>query len=145
MNIWHPAPRGLINTAATERWSRKRPAPEIVVYLWVWSQRDEGAPPTRRQVARVFGWTEHQSRKMIERVKADMNEWRLYISPRAKKGKRPTAPSDFRHLGAPVAHYPPRNHPDSPDRAGASTRQQHNNTETERACLEEMKEWQALK
>jgi hypothetical protein len=144
MNIWHPAPRGLINTAATERWTRKRPAPDIVVYLWIWSQRDEGAPPTRRQVAKVFGWTEHHSRKLIERVKADMNEWRLYISPRGSAGKRPAGTSDSKTLRDSVAQVSHRIHQGSPDRGRVSTLQQHNNTETE-ACLEGMKEWQALK
>ena len=145
MNIWHPAPRGLINASATERWTRKRPAPDIVVYLWIWSQRDEGAPPTRRQVAKIFGWTEHQSRKMIERVKADTIEWRLYTSPRASKGKRPSASSDYRRLQDNPAQYPPSIRPDPPDHTGASTLHTQHNTETEASGLEGMKEWLALK
>jgi hypothetical protein len=144
MNIWHPAPRGLINSAATERWTRKRPAPEIVVYLWIWSQRDECAPPTRRQVATVFGWTEHQARKMIVRVKDDMNEWRLYTSPRAQKGRRPPDASNDANLRERGARIPPTNHHDSPDHTGASTQHSQHTTETERPCLEDMKEWQAL-
>ena len=145
MKIWHPAPRGLINTAATERWSRKRPAPDIVVYLWVWSQRDEGAPPTRRQVAKVFGWTEHQARKMIDTVKQDMNEWLSYISPRPTKGRRPGVNRENNHLRDHVAQEPPRVHQESPDRGRVSTLHKHDTTETEIACLEGMKEWQALK
>ena len=124
MNIWHPAPRGLINSAATERWTRKRPAPEIVVYLWVWSQRDEGAPPTRRQVAKIFGWTEHYARTMIRRVKADMDEWEQYTSLRKVTAKRPPQPSKNGQVRNRSAH----NHNTEPDQA-----------------LEGMREWQAIK
>ena len=145
MKIWPPAPRGLINASATERWSRKRQAPDIVVYLWVWSQRDEGAPPTRRQVAKVFGWTEHQARKMIETVKQDMNEWHAYISPRPARGRHPTTGRNTSHLDDSVTQISPAIHQVPPDRARISTRHNKHTTETEVEGLEGMKEWQALK
>ena len=36
---------------------------------------DDGEHPTRRQIARLFGWTEHYSRSMLDRVKQDRAEW----------------------------------------------------------------------
>ncbi len=89
MLIWHPAPRGLINAAATHRWTKKNPAPDIVVYLWVWSQRDDGFTPSRNDIARTFGWTEHYARKMIRRVKEDSQRWQQLTKPK-RLGRRPS-------------------------------------------------------
>ncbi len=142
MKIWHPAPRGLVNAAATTRWTRKHPAPELVVYLWVWSQRDEGTPPTRRQVAGIFGWTEHHARKMIEVVKQDQTEWLRAYPPTSSSSRRPPHPSKTKHLPPPGDQHSPSKHHGSPDRARVSTQHHTNTTVTE--SYEEMKEWRAL-
>ena len=148
MRIWHPAPRGLINEAAAERWTRKKPAPALVVYMWIWSQRDDGTPPTRRQVARLFGWTEHHARTMIRKVGEDQNEWRRLCSPKqAPKAAQqsPSQRSDSSNLQGRTAQPSPRFNPESPDRARAITQHNTQHTDRERLSLEEMRTWQALK
>ena len=90
MKIWHPAPRGLVLQAAAERWTKDNPAPQIVVYLWTWSMHDDGEHPTRRQIARLFGWTEHYSRSMLDRVKTDRAEWQAAYPNRAPGHLPPT-------------------------------------------------------
>lgn len=142
MNIWHPAPRGLINAAATIRWTRKHTAPDLVVYLWIWSQQDDGAPPTRRQVAAIFGWTEHQARKMIAQVKQDRNDWLRLTSPTSTPGRRPTMPNDYRQLEHPARQVSTKKRHDSPDRARVSTQQPQHTTQTD-SELEAA--WQAIK
>lgn len=115
--IWHPAPRGLIHAAAVENWTREHPAPDLVVYLWTWSQRDDGERPTRRQVARLFGWTEHKARKMLSRVADDHGAWLAAFPPTLKNSYRPPQTSNGEHLHEQIARKSPKNHHDSPDRA----------------------------
>lgn len=126
--IWHPAPRGLIMAAATERWTRQAPAPDLVVYLWVWSQYDDRERPTRRQVARLFGWTEHHARTLLQRVNEDHAAWLVLTSPGASKSRRPPKPSNDADIGDPAAQIPPDSARIPPDRARASTPQSHHNT-----------------
>lgn len=145
MQIWHPAPRGLIQAAAVEHWTKEKPAPDLVVYLWVYSQRDCGESPTRRQVARLFGWTEHRSRKMLARVAADHSAWLKATSPTLRTGNRPPKANQINNIAAQVTHISPKIHHNSPDRAREFTPHHKQNTETDRSCLEEMREWQALK
>ena len=142
--IWHPAPRGLITAAAAIRWTRARPAPDLVVYLWTWSQRDDGAPPTRRQLAAIFGWTEHRARIMIERVRNDQNEWRESYSPEARAGRQPGQANDFSKLGAQIAQKSPKNRQESPDRGRGNKLHTQNKTR-ERGSLESEDIWQVFK
>ena len=128
--IWHPAPRGLIIAAATERWTRQQPAPDLVVYLWVWAQYDDSERPTRRQVARLFGWTEHDARKLLDRVKEDYAEWLVMTGPARRKGRRPPKASDDADLGDTIARNPPDSARISPAREGATTTQSQDNTLT---------------
>ena len=145
MKIWHPAPRGLIHAAAVERWTKENPAPDLVVYLWVYSQRDEGEAPTRRQVARLFGWSEHRSRKMISRVGQDHKEWLIATSPKLRTSGSPPKSNKTNNLQKQNAQDSPTKNRDSPYRGRASTRHHTYKTGTEAVCLEEMPEWQALK
>ena len=124
--IWHPAPRGLIHSAAVERWTREHPAPDLVVYLWVWSQHDDRERPTRRQVARLFGWSEHRARKMLSRVSGDFEAWQKAFSPTLAHSQRPPQPSNGAQLHDQNARFSPKNHQDSPDHARAITL--HNKT-----------------
>ena len=119
--IWHPAPRGLVIAAATERWTRERPAPDLVVYLWTWSQFDDGERPTRRQLARLFGWTEHHARTLLTRIKADHAAWLEAHPPTLKQSRRPGPPRNGADLRPPAAQEPPRNNQEPPDRARVST------------------------
>jgi hypothetical protein len=105
--IWHPAPRGLVIAAATERWTRDRPAPDLVVYLWTWSQYDDGERPTRRQLARLFGWTEHHARTLLARVRADHAAWLEAHPPTLKQGHRPNSPWNDEDLPPPAAQIRP--------------------------------------
>jgi hypothetical protein len=126
--IWHPAPRGLVTAAATERWTRQHPAPDLVVYLWVWSQHDDGERPTRRQIARLFGWTEHHARTLLKRVKADHSAWHQAHPPRTRHSYRPPKPSNGADLRDQVAQVSPTFHHESPDHAGAFTTQHTHST-----------------
>ncbi len=123
MNIWHPAPRGLIVAAATERWTRERPATELVVYLWVWSQREDGERPTRRQIARLFGWTEHYARKMLIRVAEDHEQWLKMVSPKTVGSRHPPEHNDSEDLQNRITQDSPRIIRDSPDRVREFTTQ----------------------
>jgi hypothetical protein len=121
--IWHPAPRGLVIAAATERWTRDRPAPDLVVYLWTWSQYDDGERPTRRQLARLFGWTEHHARTLLARVKADHAAWMTAHPPTLKQGRRPQPPCN----GADLQANGTQNRPGfAANRPIAGVRSQHN-------------------
>ena len=126
--IWHPAPRGLIMSAALKKWTRKQPAPDLVVYLWAWSQMDDGEKPTRRQLARDFGWTEHKARTVIDRVKDDRKAWHDMTAPKAAPTRRPPVSNNGGHLGDRTAQEPPRNNQEPPDRTRGSTTQ-HNTTQ----------------
>ena len=126
--IWHPAPRGLVIAAATERWTRDRPAPDLVVYLWTWSQYDDGERPTRRQLARLFGWTEHHARTLLARVRADHAAWAEAHPPTLSHSRRPQPPRNGEHLRPHAAQESPRNHQEPPDHAGVSTTQHTHTT-----------------
>jgi len=125
--IWHPAPRGLVMAAALRKWTRKQPAPDLVVYLWAWSQMDDGERPTRRQLARDFGWTEHKARTMIDRVKDDRKAWHDMTAPKSTPSRRPAYSNNGGHLDDRTAQKPPKNRHDSPDR-GRVFKTQHNTT-----------------
>ena len=125
--IWHPAPRGLIHAAAVERSTREHPAPDLVVYLWTWSQRDDGERPTRRQGARLFGWSEHRSRTMLSRVADDHGAWLDAVSPTLRNSQRPPQPSNGAQLHEQNARKSPKNHHVSPDHAREFTLH-HNKT-----------------
>ena len=129
--IWHPAPRGLIHAAAAERWTREHPAPDIVVYLWIWSQRDDGAPPSKRDVMRYFGWSDHYARKMLTRVRDDYAAWVRAVSPGSTPGHLPPATSYYNGLPGSDLQKSPRNLRKSPDRARGSTTQHNTPTRTE--------------
>lgn len=129
--IWHPIPRGLVNAAAAERWTRKRPAPKLVVYAWIWSQHDDGERPSRRDIRDLFGWTEHGARTMIARVKEDRNAWLQAYSPKhapRTAQQPPSRPSHSKHLEPQAAQQPPRVHQETPDRACAFTLHSHTHT-----------------
>ena len=144
--IWHPAPRGLIQAAAVERWTRDKPAPDLVAYLWIWSQKEDGENPTRRQIARLFGWTEHYSRKMLARVKHDHQAWVAMVSPQLKSSHRPPIDNDFEQLRTRITQKSPRKNQKSPDREREFTSQNKNKTRTEEKTLRPEDEiWQALK
>jgi hypothetical protein len=123
MNVWHPAPRGLVIAASTERWTKDRPAPQLVVYLWIWSQRDDGENPTRRQVARLFGWTEHYARLMVDRVRTEHQEWVNAFSPETRKTNHPASRRTDNNLREQIAQNKPAITQISPDRAREFTSQ----------------------
>ena len=131
-----------MNAAATEHWTRQHPAPDLVVYLWVWSQHDDGEHPTRRQVARLFGWTEHHARTLLRRVKTDHLTWCRQYPPRTAPGQRPLTLSNGADLREGIAQESPRIHHDSPDHAGAITTQ-HNTptTGTRQELVQEAPSW----
>ena len=138
--IWHPAPRGLITAAATERWTKEHPAPQLVAYLWIWSQYDDRERPTRRSIARQFGWSEYYAKQMLRRVHLEHAAWVAAFSPESKTAHRPRQTNDSSRLGDGIPANQPHFNQDSPDRAGAvTTHTQHN---TSRGG-EEIGEWPA--
>jgi hypothetical protein len=143
--IWHPAPRGLIQSAAIERWTREQPAPDLVVYLWTWSQRDDNEHPTRRQLARLFGWTEHRARQMLARVADDHKSWLKSFSPTLRNSPRPPQPNNGAQLHEQFARKSPKNHHDSPDHAHAitlkNTKTQATGTSTSTSAKQEYPSW----
>ncbi len=145
MNVWHPAPRGLVIAAATERWTKERPAPQLVVYLWVWSQREDGENPTRRQVARLFGWTEHYARLMVDRVRTEHREWLESFSPAAQTSDRPPKPRNHTNLDGHIAQKKPAITQISPDRARVFTRQSNTQHTTHSELDQEFGRWHRRK
>ena len=128
MMIWHPAPRGLVVAAATERWTRENPAPQLIAYLWIWSQYDDGERPTRRQVARLFGWTEYYAKQMLRRVKAEHSEWQTSFLPKSKSGHKPPVISKNGHLRGGFTHKKPDIARVLPDQGCAVTTQHKQKT-----------------
>lgn len=139
--IWHPAPRGLIVDAAVGNWTRDNPAPDLVVYLWIWAQRDDGENPTRRRVAQRFGWTEHYARQMVDRVRKEHREWVEEFSPAAFRSRRPAESSNDANLRALISRKSPRNTQVSPDHARAITTHPQNTTPIN-DLIEEIGKWQ---
>ena len=114
---WHPAPRELIRKAGKHRRSRDNPADEVVGYLWVWHLFDEGEKPTRRELARDLGWTEHRARGMLETVRASFTEWRVLTAtnrPAAAESRpwaaqsRPQYPNNGGTMSDESAHKSPQ-------------------------------------
>ena len=120
---WHPAPRDLIRKSGKRRRSRENPAEEVVGYLWIWHLLDEGETPTRREMARDLGWSEHQARGMLDKVRAAFTEWRILTAtnrPAAAEFRprvatdRPGHSSDIATLDADTAQGSPRTAQESP-------------------------------
>ena len=59
MTRWIPAPLPAIHAANRHRWTTENPAPEVVGYLIVWSDLQEGRRPSRRSMAEHLGVAYH--------------------------------------------------------------------------------------
>ena len=98
MTRWIPAPLPAIHAANRHRWTTENPAPEVVGYLVVWADLQEGRRPSRRSMAEHLGWSTYQARKLIETVKADLDAWVSRTAQRAPviagtcKDESPTHP-----------------------------------------------------
>ena len=89
---------------------------------------DEGERPTRRQIARLFGWSEHYARQMLERVKTERTEW-VESYPKTHMANLPPMGNEIRRLREQNTHKSPTKIRVSPDRAGDS---QYNTFKTHR-------------
>ena len=83
MTRWIPAPLPAIHAANRHRWTTDNPAPEVVGYLVVWADLQEGRRPSRRSMAEHLGWSTYQARKLIEMVKSDLDAWVSRTAQRA--------------------------------------------------------------
>ena len=84
---------------------------------------DDGERPTRRQIARLFGWSEHYARQMLMRVKTERNEW-VESYPRTQTPNIPLESNKIKNIREQNSQKYSKKIHVSPDRA----RDSHNTT-----------------
>ena len=83
---WHPFPARLAAALGLLRWSPANPAPEGVVYAYVWHLCHTGAQPKIREIATYAGRGKTWAGRVLKRVHADRALW-LQKRPAEKTGQ----------------------------------------------------------
>ena len=125
---WHPAPQSMIDAALVERFSKAKPAPEIVGFLAVFARLDTASPWTARRLAEWAGWSRWQAAKTIDAAK----EWKAawadsgHSKQKASGHQYPTTANTY---STDPATFRTDSGKKQPSRAGIYNTK-HNNTET---------------
>ena len=93
---WHPAPADLTADLVKHQWTKDRPAPYLVAYLWVWHLLHYGSTVSIRDLSTYAGYSRWRARQIRDRVFRDMEGWKHRTQ---KNGQLPdTYQTATRHL-----------------------------------------------
>ena len=102
---WHPAPQSMIDAALVERFSKAKPAPEIVGFLAVFARLGygvtmDGAKACR--MGRMVTLAGSKNDRHRQRMESSVGRFR----PLQTKSKRPPIPNNGKHLQHRSGHFP---------------------------------------
>ena len=83
---WHPAPADLTADLVKHKWTKDRPAPFLVAYLWVWHLLHYGSSVSIRDLSAYAGYSRWRARQIRDRVFLDMEGWKHRTQ---KNGQQP--------------------------------------------------------
>jgi len=75
MESWQPLPTAMAAGLVKCRWTKENPAPEAVVYLWVWTLLYQGASVSIRDAAEYAAWSRWKAEQILKGLKEEKAGW----------------------------------------------------------------------
>jgi len=120
MQYWRPIPQALLTELLMKRWDKDNTAPEAVVFMVAIDRIMSGNPWSARKLGDYAGWSRWKANRMIEDVKAFVDEWNgIQNRPTFTEGAQPPMMNNVHNLHGQTDRKPATNQPKTSHHAPA--------------------------